>query len=148
MLVDKSKLLNECVKLQNKQLDNAKAAMQDLQQQANEYGQPRDRYDSFRTQLLRKRDLFAEQLQNAIDGIDILRRIEPEIKSKKVEFGSVVITDKLNMFISIGIGKFECEGQLFFAVSTKVPVYNTIKGLAKGDTYVLNGREFKILDVY
>ena len=148
MLVQKSKILDACIKLQSLQVENAKSAMKELQDQANEYGQPKDRYDSFRTQLLRKRDLFAEHLQNAIDGINFLLRIDPDIKSEKVEFGSVLITDKLNIFVSIGIGKFNVEGKQFYAISTKVPVYNAIKGLKKGDSYILNGNKFKVLDVY
>ncbi len=148
MLVQKSKILEACIKLQNKLVENAKLEMQELQHQANEYGQPRDRYDSFRAQLLRKRDLFAEQLQNALDSIDILQRIDQDIISEEAEFGSVVITDKLNIFVSIGIGKFEVDGRQFFAVSTKVPVFRAIEGLKKGDSYLLNGNRFKIIDLY
>ena len=41
--------------LQQKVVDNLKAAMDEAQQSANEYGPPKDRYDSFRMQQLRKK---------------------------------------------------------------------------------------------
>jgi len=62
----KIRVHQKCIEKQKEILENAKAAMDDAQKVANEYGQPKDRYDSFRTQLLRKRDLFAQQYEKAI----------------------------------------------------------------------------------
>lgn len=144
----KYKVLDECKRLQNQSVESIEAAMEDLQTQANEYGAPRDRYDAFRSQLLRKRDLFAKQLQNTLDTLEVLNRINPKLATKKVEFGAVVITDKLNLFVSIGIGKFKVDKKEYFAVSTKVPVFKAIEGLVKGDTYFLNGKEYRIKDIF
>ena len=52
--------------------DNYKTAMSEVnetQQAANETGPPKDRYDPFRSQMLRRRNLFAEQCQTILNEI-------------------------------------------------------------------------------
>lgn len=41
--------------------------MDEAQQQSNDYGQNKDRYDSFRTKILRQRDMYAKQYQVLAD---------------------------------------------------------------------------------
>ena len=89
----KYKLVETGVQLLKERAENAKKAMEELQQSANDYGLPKDRYDSFRAQVLRKRDLFAEQFQKALEEMDIMQKIDAKKISEKVEFGSIIITD-------------------------------------------------------
>ncbi len=76
----KRRLLETCKDEQQKAIDNLKKVVDDAQKSANEYGAPKDRYDSYRTQLLRKRDRFAQQLQKANEQLDTLHMIDPEKK--------------------------------------------------------------------
>ena len=143
----KYRLIEKCLQMLNERADNAKKAMDDLQQSANEYGLPKDRYDSFRAQVLRKRDLFAEQYQKSMDEIELIKKINPSKQSEKVEFGSLVITNKQKLFVSISLGKIELENEQFYAISTQVPIFKAIQNRKTGDKFEFNGNKFEILEI-
>ncbi len=143
----KHKLIEKCFQVLNERADNAKKAMEELQQSANEYGLPKDRYDSFRAQVLRKRDLFAEQYQKSMDEIELIRKINPSKQSEKVEFGSLVITNKQKLFVSLSLGKIEVENEQFYAISTQVPIFKAIQNRKTGDKFEFNGNKFEIIEI-
>lgn len=143
----KKKLIDVCLQMLNERAENAKKAMEELQQSANEYGLPKDRYDSFRTQVLRKRDLFAEQYQKTLEEIEIIKKIDPEKKSEQAEFGSIVITNKQKLFISISLGKIELEKEIFYAISTQVPIFKTLQNKKKETKFEFNGNKFEIIEI-
>ncbi len=144
----KEQIIQACLERQEQVIQTSKQAILDLQESANEDDQTRDLYDSYRTQLLSKRDLLAAQYEKALQDKQTLEKLAT-IKSRPyVDAGSVVITDKQKMFVSIGLGKFSCCGDTYYAISPKVPLFNIIQGLKKGDTYQFNGQDFKILDVF
>lgn len=122
--------------------------MEEAQKSANEYGAPKDRYDSYRTQLLRKRDMFAQQIVKLDQQIEVLEKVKPGKISEKVEFGSVVITDKQKLFVSTGLGKIEVGGEQYFVISPQVPVYRAMEGLKKNESFVVNGIRSQILELH
>jgi len=122
--------------------------MDEHQQMANDYGAPRDRYDAFRSQMLRRRDIFAEQLQKANQEITALEMIKPEEIKKTVEFGAVVITNQQKLFVSISLGKVVVDAETYFAISPNVPLFQVLKGLKPRDTAVFNNNTIQIIDVF
>lgn len=144
----KEKILQTCIKVQEATIENLKSEVDENQNSANEYGPPKDRYDSFRTQLLAKRDMFAHQLAKANEQLDILKRIPADKDFKNIEFGAVVVTEKQKMFVSVGIGKINVEGESYYAISPAVPVFKAMEGKKAGDEYQFNGIKTKILDVF
>jgi hypothetical protein len=143
----KQKLIEKCLHILNERAENAKKAMEELQQSANEYGLPKDRYDSFRAQVLRKRDLFAEQYQNTLEEIGLIKKIDPEKKAQNIEFGSVVITNKQKLFVSVSLGKIELENEVYYPISAKVPIYKAIQNKKAGEKFEFNGNKFEIFDL-
>ena len=141
-------LLNFIRKKQIETINNLQMVMEESQKAANDYGAPRDRYDSFRTQLLRKRDMYAKQLQMAMDQLSLLDRISLEIPNNQVEFGALVFTNKQNLFVSIGLGKIEFQDSVFYAISPNVPIFQAIESKRVGDEVPFNGSNIKILDVF
>jgi transcription elongation GreA/GreB family factor len=95
-----------------------------------------------------KRDMFAKQLQQSLEQLKLLDRIDPSKLADKIDFGSAVITEDQKLFISIGIGKFEVDNQTWFAISPMVPIFQSMRGLKKGDTFVFREKKIKILDVF
>lgn len=144
----KKQLIHRCKEILEQNASNAKIAMDEHQQMANEYGPPKDRYDSFRMQMLRKRDMFAVQYQKFVDEILLLEKIDLTKTYKKAEFGSVIITNKQKMFVFSGLGKIKFENQDFFIISTQVPIFNAIKGYKIGDKYTYNNINAEILDLF
>lgn len=144
----KKQLLDICIEMQIKRLEVIQKAMQDAQQSANEYGPPKDRYDSYRMQLLSKHEMLGHQLQKAELEFLALKKIDTTIKHEIVDFGALVITNTQKLFISIGIGKIEFEKDIYYAISPNVPIYNILSKLKKGQEFTFNGAKNKIIDLF
>ena len=147
LLEIKKVLLEACKKHQLQVAENSKKEMKEIQQQANEYGLPKDRYDSFRSQLLRKRDLHAEQYQKAIDELNTLKMIDTKNALDKVQFGALLKTNLQDLFIAIGIGKLNIDSGTFFVISPGVPIFKALADKRKGDKINFNGRDIEIIDI-
>ena len=144
----KEKLLAYCVKHQEAAIKQLQETIDDAQKQANDYGTPKDRYDAFRTKMMRQRDMFAQQQAKANTVLNTLLKIPLDRPFGKVEFGAVVITDKQKLFVSAGIGKIEIEGDVYYAVSPVVPIYKALEGKTIGDEAVFNGMKISIKEIF
>jgi len=144
----KKKVFDACLKIQLERIEHIELAVDEAQKSANEYGQPKDRYDSYRMQLLSKRDMFGQQLKTGLEQLETLNKIDLTITHNKVSFGAIVITNAQKIFVSIGIGKISVENDNYYSISPMVPFYQAMKDLKKGDDFVFRAKTFKIIDVY
>jgi len=144
----KEKLLQKCLEQQQEVIRRIEQEINEAQKQANDYGQPKDRYDAFRTKLMRQIELYAKQLDKANMVIDTLHKIPIDRDIDSVEFGAIVITNRQNLFISTGLGKVTLDGEEFYAVSPQVPIFQALKGKRKGDKADFNGMSFLVKEVY
>lgn len=144
----KKELLDKCKQLQIKVIDNLKREMTEAQNSANEYGPPKDRYDAYRMQLLRKKDMFAQMLVKALAEYKALEQINTKKVADKVGFGSAVVTDEQKIFISSSIGKFEHKGETWFAVSIMVPLVQALSGKKTGEEFNFREKNSRIIDLF
>ncbi|MCD4731516.1 MAG: GreA/GreB family elongation factor, partial [Bacteroidales bacterium] len=84
----------------------------------------------------------------ANEQLDVLMRIDPEKEYSMVEFGTVIITNKQNLFISIGLGKVLTEEAVFYAISPAVPIYKAMAGKKAGEEFAFNNITYKIEKIY
>ena len=143
----KEKLLAKCKQIQLESIRNLKSTMDEAQKSANEYGAPKDRYDAYRTQMMRKRDMIAQQLQKANEQFELLDRIDTKKKFNNVEFGALVITNKQKLLVSVSLGKVEFEGEEYFVISPAVPFYQAMVGKVAGDEFEFRGNRMRVLEV-
>lgn len=73
--------------------------------------------------------------------------IEKQPFSEIIGFGSVVKTTGANYFISIPAGELIAHGDKFYAVGINSPVAQGLLRKKTGDTFVINGKAFEILEV-
>ncbi|PLX03384.1 MAG: hypothetical protein C0595_07335 [Marinilabiliales bacterium] len=144
----KEQLLAKCVEQQMQSIDDLQKEMDEAQRMSNDYGQPKDRYDAFRTKLLRQKDMYAQQQAKAILVLNTLKKISLKEELKKVEFGAVVIMNKQNLFVAAGLGKIELNGTDYFAISPQVPIFKALAGKKAGDEVVFNANKFIISDIF
>lgn len=144
----KAKLLAKCIAQQEEAISQLQKEIDDAQKQANDYGQPKDRYDAFKTKMLRQKDMFAQQQAKGKIVLATLKQIPIEKTYSKVEFGTVVITNKQKLFVAAGLGKIEVDGETFFVISPQVPIFNALKGLKQGESTVFNGMNIEIKEVF
>jgi len=144
----KRKIYNKCLSILEENAETARQTMNQIQHDANEAEQEHDVFDGSRSELLRERDIYAEQLQKAVDDIQILKKVSFDGLEDKVEFGAVVLTNKQNMFIALGMGKVEVDGKTYYVISKDVPIYKAMEGLKAGDKFSFNNMKFEIKDVF
>lgn len=145
----KNKIWQACLEKQKSLAATTKDAMDQAQQSANEEkGSMEEKFESFREQLIRDRDMFARKLAEHISGMDTLRQIDADRLLSKVQLGSVVITDKQKFFISIGLGEVKVDKDVFFAISVQSPLYQQMEGKQAGDTYEFRNIQSKIVSVF
>ncbi len=137
-----------CIEQQEHIANVAKQEMESAQQQSNDYGANVDRYDSYRTKMMRSRDMYARQYSNAQTGVRYLQDLLRMAPFDTVEHGAVVVTDRQNFLLSIGAGKFMVGNRVFFAISAQTPIYAALKGKRVGDTIVFNGQSQTIKEIY
>ena len=144
----KRELIEKCLEQQYQNVLNAKNAMDDIQESAVDYGQPQEHYDSYKSQLLRKRDVFAKQYEQAKIERKLLQKIDIGKICKSVSFGAVVETDDQKFIICISLGKITFNNETIFGISSKVPLYKVMEGLEKGTSFEFNGKKYQIKDIF
>ena len=141
-------MICSCIEQQEHIASIDKHEMDSAQQQSNDYGANVDRYDSYRTKMMRSRDMYAKQLSNALAGILCLQDLLKLPPFDSAEHGAIVVTDRQQFFLSIGAGKFMVGNKVFFAISAQTPIYMAVKGHKVGDSFVINGQTQTIREIY
>lgn len=144
----RQQVICSCIEQQEHIASIAKQEMDSAQQQSNDYGANVDRYDSYRTKMLRSRDMYARQYSNAQTGVRYLQDLLKLPPFDKVEHGACVVTDRQKFLLSIGAGKFNNGNEVWFAISAQTPIYMALKGKQVGDTIVFNGQSQTIREIY
>ena len=147
-------VINACIAHQKHIASVAKQEMDSAQQQSNDYGANVDRYDSYRTKMMRARDMYARQYAAANSSLQFLNESLRMRPFDVAEHGAIVITDKQRFFLSIGAGKFVVNDsesptgmQYYFAISAQTPIYVVLKGKKAGDSFIINGITHTIKEI-
>lgn len=143
----KQKVYEAVLRAQEEAAELARQAMTEADQAAQEEVSTMDIYESYRSQYLQKSEMFARQFQKASEQLEIIRRIDPNRKCDVVEFGAAVITSKQKMFIAIGMGKIEIDGETWYVISPQVPIFAAMKGKREGDEFSFNNVKHKIIQI-
>ncbi|MDK2908500.1 MAG: hypothetical protein PWR20_67 [Bacteroidales bacterium] len=143
----KQKVYEAVLRAQEEAAELARQAMTEADQAAQEEVNTMDIYESYRSQYLQKSEMFARQFQKASEQLEIIRRIDPNRKCEAVEFGAAVITSKQKMFIAIGMGKIEIDGETWYVISPQVPIFAAMKGKREGDEFSFNNVKHKIMQI-
>ncbi len=144
----RQQVICSCIEQQEHIATIAKQEMDSAQQQSNDYGANVDRYDSYRTKMMRSRDMYARQYSNAQTGVRYLQDLLKLSPFDSVEHGACVVTDRQNFLLSIGAGKFMVGNQVYFAISAQTPIYAALKGKHVGDEIVFNGQRQTIKEIF
>ncbi len=146
---DKKSLLQECILMQQKIVDNAHKAMKDAQESANEgEGGMEEKFESFREQMHQDRDMFARQLDEAVSSLALLKKVDVNKEVTSVSFGAVVVTEHQKFFVNISLGQLVFNGETIFAISPQTPIYQAMAGKKVGETFDFRDRKVKILELF
>jgi hypothetical protein len=147
-LLLKKRIIEECIIHQQKIADSSMDEMTEADESAKDYGNPEDWTDTFKTDMLNKRDVYMIQHRKAMEEISKLKLIDVKRKMDSVAYGTVVFTESQKLFISTGIGKLTVDKDEFFVISPSVPLYQVIRTLKKGSIFEFRGKKDKIREVF
>jgi transcription elongation GreA/GreB family factor len=135
----KSSLLNYCNVYVDSRIEFAAKGIQGIRDSANS--------DSKAMAHLEQEKL-ATQLEESYKLKSVLSRLDPNLSSEVVEFGSLVFTNQGNFYISIGIGQYKLSDLEVFLVGSSAPLIKAMLGKKKGDKIQFNNRSYEILEIY
>lgn len=76
-----------------------------------------------------------------------LAQIIPEQQCNSVDFGSLVISNKGNYFVSVAMGKISLDNTSYYALSLASPIGQALKGKQQGDIIQFNKQSIEILEI-
>lgn len=145
----KLQLLKECRKIVKDQVANAKNAMDEAQESANEHqGAIEDKFESFREACQIQRDMFAKQLEEALSRQALLNRVVATKLNKDIMLGSIVKTDAHNYFVSVSLGEVKMKEEGFFAISAMSPVFKAMVNKQQGESFDFMGKKVRIIEIF
>jgi hypothetical protein len=106
-----------------------------------------DKYETGRAMVQFELEKHSLQLQKAIDLKNELTKINLNKIHYSVEFGSLVLTNKNNYFISFALGKIEIRNQVFYCISLLSPIGKLLYHKKENDKIMFQGNEFTITKI-
>ena len=145
----KAALHQRCMQYAEARIHTAEQAMHNAQEAANEEGKSSagDKYETGRAMMQIERDKAAQQVDESLKLKRILESIRTDVYMDKIALGAAVLSDDINFYIAISVGKMQVEGKDFIAMAANAPVAQLLMGLKVGDTFHFNGRQHVVRSI-
>lgn len=106
-----------------------------------------DKYETSRALLHQEIDQLKAQLQYQNQ---LLLGLSKTLKENcdKVEEGALVMTDQISYFICVPLGKIYIDSDVIQVVSKEAPLVVASLGLSRGDSFQMNQKKIKIIDIF
>jgi len=133
----KSLVKNECIKLINQRITNAKSAVSQAQDAANSSDKSTagDKYETSRAMGQIDRDMNSKQLLEASQELSFLEKIDVSALTDSIKIGSVFEMSDILFFVAIGLGPIKIDDKRVMVVSSKSPFYENIKTMKAGNVF-------------
>jgi ribosomal protein S25 len=145
----KREILAKCREYVDSRIATAHQAMRNAQAAANEESKSSvgDKYETGRSMMQIEGENAGHQLTETMKLKELLDKISQDVRREKVVTGSLVITDKKKIFISIGIGKLSLKGEEILVVAPTSPLGKTLMGRFVNDQVAFNSELMIIRDI-
>lgn len=149
-MVSKELLKQNCTDLLLLKMQETEAAMRDAQESANsnEKSSMGDKYETGRAMGQLERDRLARQLAVLQAEFARLQQVQEQLKHQKVQLGALVRTETNTYWIAVALGQVMIKEEKMMVVSPESPIARQMLGLKKGNSFMLNGKSQKILEIH
>lgn len=106
-----------------------------------------DKFETGRAMMQIEEDKCNAQLATILTSFAALKEVDLDVKRDTVSNGSLVITDRANYFISIGVGKIELDGTIYYCLSKEAPIGRLFLGKVEGDSITFNNNKITIKSI-
>lgn len=104
-----------------------------------------DKHETGRAMLQLEREKLGQQLAIAEEMKLVLAKVNIHNKEERVGLGSWVQTTEAAYFLAISAGEYKAEG--VYCISVKTPIGQLVLGKKRGDTFMFQGKEHRVLEV-
>ena len=146
----KVNLHKECIDRLSQRIKSIRDALTDAQQAANQETKSSagDKHETGRAMMQLETEKLHAQLEQALIDQDKLNRIDPESVTTKTGEGSLLLTDRLNLYFSISTGKIDVDDVEYVTLSINSPLGMAARGCQEGDSFTFRGQMYTISSIY
>jgi hypothetical protein len=106
-----------------------------------------DKFETGREMMQKEIDKCSMMIDLYKIQLSTMNQIKEEKTAQLAEQGSLIVTNKGNYFLSIGLGKIELERQFYFVISTDSPIGALLKGKKIGDKVIFRDNSIEIKQI-
>lgn len=110
-------------------------------------GSAGDKHETALSMMHIEQEKLTYKLKEALDQKTILDKLNASVIHKKVALGSLVVTNKLTVFMSTALPKISVDGQNIFGISPQSPLGIQLIGKETNYCFQLNNIEYTIIDI-
>ncbi len=145
----KDKLYKACEEFIENKIQSAQKGIDELKESADVETKSSvgDKYETNRAMIHIEREKYAAQLLECTKMQKVMSMVKNKKATKKVDLGSLVVTNFGSYYLSIAAGKVKVEGKDYFLISQASPIGQQLSGMAKGDIFTFNGRKYEVKEV-
>lgn len=146
--IARHEILDACIVKQQLTIDDFEKEVLSLRNEITDHSEiasQEHRGGAERNEMLVRMEKELNFLKNELR---VLENIDPDLEHNQVQLGAVVITDQRIFFISTSVELVEVNGHCLYGISTKAPIFASMRGKKTGDAFEHAGVRYLILDVY
>ena len=106
-----------------------------------------DKYETGRAMMQQEIDLNSRQLLEARKMQAQLQQINTDTIHQTAQAGSLVETSQGDFYLAVSAGALLIGTKRYYAISVASPIGLQLKGKKAGESFMLNGKEFRVLRV-
>jgi hypothetical protein len=146
----KRRLKNYCLELLGQRLDTVEKLVTAAQESANNEGKSSagDKYETSRAMGHLQKEMYQQQAQKIRYELLKVNSTEVVLQPGSIKKGTVIITDKLSIFICVGLGKKTLDNRTVLFVSDEAPLYTLLYKKSTGGMFVVDKLEHIILQIW
>ncbi|UCS95310.1 GreA/GreB family elongation factor [Echinicola marina] len=103
-----------------------------------------DKYETGREMVRQELDKAEKMQGEYLKQLKQLGGIKPEGFFEIVQPGSLLITDRVTLYIAVSFGKVTIHGQDIFVISPQAPLARVLLGKKAGDQVLFNGVKYQV----
>ena len=148
-MLSKSMVYSSCIKSVSDKITASGKAFKEITEEAktDSKSSAGDKHETSRALIQMEQEKISRQLQNGIDQKKELEKINIDQNSERIIPGSLILTNQGYFFLSVGLGKITVNDTTVFVLSSGSPLGAKLTGLKKGDSIIMNGTNYIIMQI-
>lgn len=144
----KERLFLHCENLMEQKVQSLKVALSQITESANNETKSSvgDKHETARAMMQLEQEKLSRQINDALQVQTELSSL-PKATSNSIAKGSLISTNRGQIFIAVAIGKIEFEKNTVIVISDKSPLALKFMGLKQGASLDFNGVNYQITSI-